>query len=118
MTKVAETFIQEFVIGLGFLNGLWIHMGFDPESLIIQLLLDVITIFDPSFPFSYIFLFISIISALSAVVPLLLAYYRGGIFGLFAVVCAFIGGVLINSTIGVLFLLIGVVLGLIAVSIE
>lgn len=113
MTKIAETFIQEIVIGFGFINGLWINIGFDPESSIIQILLDMIYIFNPSFTVTYISWFIPIILALSILVPSLLAYYIGGIPGLLAVIFAFIGGIFINLTIGALLLLLGIVLGLI-----
>lgn len=31
-TQIGLSFVQEFVLGFGFLSGLWIHVGVNPES--------------------------------------------------------------------------------------
>ena len=34
--NVGEVFVQEFVVGFGFLSGLWIYAGVDPTAEILK----------------------------------------------------------------------------------
>lgn len=102
-----EIFVKEFVIGVGFLGGLFARIGIDPETEIIRALTSVFR-FDPR-P-------ILLISLLLTISSFLVAYFRGGLLGLVAVLFGLIGGLLIidNSIAGTMFLILGIISRLIA----
>ncbi len=75
MSKVAETFVQEFVIGFGFLSGLWIHVGVDPEGIVFDALLSVINNLSPTPLYSAIFSLIPIALTGSSIIA---SYLVGG----------------------------------------
>lgn len=106
VSKAGLTFVQELVIGFGFLNGLWIHAGANPEAEILKGLTNLI-------PEMSGFLFWSISIALISV-SIYVTYFIGGWVGIVAIFLAFIGGITIESTIGVYLLFGGIILGLFA----
>ena len=103
--NIGETFVQEFVIGLGFLSG----MGIDPEGMIIQALSQALP--NPSFGFKALFFLLPLIIT---IISILGAFAIGGWLGITAVGLAFIGGIFINHSFGAYLLVGAVLLGLIA----
>jgi hypothetical protein len=96
-----EVFVQEFVIGLGFLSGLWIYAGVDPTAEIVKALSTIV----PEMS-GLLWLLVGV----DTIISIVGAYYAGRWFGLLAVVLAFMGGLLIGS-VGILLLLGGIILG-------
>lgn len=108
MTNASNYFVQEFVVGFGFLSGLWIHVGVDPEAEIIKAMATMIQTISPNPTYSLLFWIIPIAATIVSIIG---SYAMGGWIGIFAVLFAFFGGVFISSTFGVVFLIIGVLLG-------
>jgi hypothetical protein len=106
MSISSKGFVKHFVIGIGFLGGLFARAGLDPKGEIIKALISVFQ----SNP-----LLFGLISVVFTVLPLFIAYLLGGALGMFAIILAFFGGYLISSSlIGIILLIIAIVLGLIA----
>jgi hypothetical protein len=110
--KMGLAFVQELVVGFGFLNGLWICVGVNPESEILGVFLTVGKTLMPQFSGLWTLEFF-LIEAVSIAVPTGVSFVTGGWVGILAVALAFIGGTLIRS-IGVYLLIIALVLGLFA----
>jgi len=102
MTKRNESFVIEFVILFGFLNGLWIYAGVNPESEILKAFTDLVPAMS-----SFLFWLITIILTVGTI---LAAYKIGEWVGLVAILAAFLGGVFIESW-GIWSLLIGMGIG-------
>lgn len=104
-----EIFVREFVMGIGFLGGLFSRAGINPEREIIKALTSAFQVNSTLF-----ILFSFIITILS----LYAAYSLGGVLGLLAILLGFISGYLIfvpsTAGIGALLLIIAVFLGWIA----
>ena len=81
--------LQELVIGSGFLGGLWIYAGINPETEILRAFTDLV----PGIS-SVLFWVISIILT---VIPILSTWYLGRVCGLVALSLAFFGGIFIGS---------------------
>ena len=109
--KLAVSFIQEFVLGFGFISGVFTRIGIDPEAEIIKAFASIIETLSPNSGFSLIFWLLPIASTIVSIIGSLVI---GGWLGLIAVVLAFLGGVFLDNVIGITLLLVGVVLGLIA----
>jgi len=78
-----EYFIDEFVIGLGFLSGLWIAVGFNPEAELFKALGMIINILNPNFGFNTLFFIVPTLILIASIIG---SYLMGGKLGLFAVV--------------------------------
>lgn len=111
--KIGEIFVQEFVLGFGFLSGFWIHVGIDPESEVLKALSAIIQTLAPNSRFSLLFWVIPIASTIFSII---FTYLLGGWIGLIAVVLAFLGGVFIESSVGVILLIVAILLGMFAPS--
>ncbi len=109
--NIGKSFVNEFVIGFGFLSGLWIHVGVDPEAEVIKALSSIVLQLAPNPMYSFAFWIIPIIATLGALAG---SYFMGGWLGLISVGLAFLGGIFISSGFGVFCLIIGVLLGFIA----
>lgn len=110
--KLAESFVQEIVIGFGFFTGFWILIGIDPEALLVNTVLDALKPFSASMA-TTLGLVYWLIGIGLATASILSAYKIGRWVGLLAVFFAFFGGLLLTS-IGVWLLIFGVLLGFIA----
>jgi len=108
---LGKSFVQEFVLGFGFLSGLWIYAGVNPETEIIKAFSSVIQELSPNPMYSFVFWLIPIIGTL---VSLGGSYFIGGWVGLIAVFFALIGGIFISSTFGVICLVIAILIGFFA----
>jgi len=113
MPNASKIFVQEFVIGLGFLSGLWLYVGFDPEAQIVGAFAGIAETLAPNSRASSLILTLPSIVTIVSVVA---AYFAGGILGLIAVGLAFLGGIFLSSQLGIWMLIAGVICGLIAAS--
>jgi len=115
MSNKGEKFTREFVMGFGFLSGIFLAVGVDPEGEIIKVLIELLSQYNPELALTYSIIF-GIISILILIVTIFASYNFGGIIGLIAIFCAFLGGLIIlfNIYIGFILLLIGLFLGPIA----
>ncbi len=113
MPTAGKIFVQEFVIGLGFLSGLWLYVGFDPEAQIVGAFAGIAETLAPNSGASSLIL---ALPAFVTIASLVAAYFAGGILGLIAVGLAFLGGVFLSSQFGIWMLIAGVICGLIAAS--
>jgi hypothetical protein len=117
MDKKAEYFVNEFVIGLGFLSGLWIAVGIDPQAEIFRAFATIIKTLNPNSGFGLLFYIILIIILICSILG---TYFMGGKLGSIAVVSGFLGGllILVSPWISIILLFIGMRLGIIAVRIR
>ena len=111
MAKIVPAFLSELVVGFGFLSGLWIHIGINPETEIIRAFANVAETIAPNSGISWWFWLIPLVST---VVSILLTYMVGGIMGLVAVGLAFMAGLMISTDVGPPLLIISLVIGLIS----
>ncbi len=102
--SAGRVFVQEFVIGLGFLSGLWIYSGVDPTA-------EILKSFSAIVPEMSGFLWLIVV--LITIGSIMGAYFMGKWLGLLAVFLAFLGGIFIGSW-GIWPLIVGVILGLFA----
>ncbi len=109
--EISKAFVQEFVLGFGFLSGLWINAGIDPEVEIIKALSTLVQQLAPNPVYSFLFWIVPIIATLASLVG---SYSLGGWLGLIAVGLALLGGIFISSTFGVILLILGIIMGFIA----
>ena len=113
MAKKSRTYIWQFVIGLGFLSGLWTAIGIDPTAVIVGVLGNVVdTVFsDPAIRTLFlilptILLFLSVWSA----------YKKGRIIGLISVMVAYFAGllILVSTLTALIFLGVAIMIGFLA----
>ena len=110
MSNSSQLSLRELIIGFGFLEGIWLAVGVNPEGEIINALTSVLV--DLNISFIYI-LILKIIPVLAFIGTLFFIYALGRVLGLLAVASSFIGGLFIVSKpiIGIIFLFIGLGLG-------
>ena len=94
--------LQELIICCGFLGGLWIYAGVNPETEILKAFTDLV----PGVS-SVLFWAGSIVLT---VAPVWSTWRIGGVCGLVALLLAFLGGIFIES-IGIWLLIIALVIG-------
>jgi len=109
-----EAFTQEFVLLFGFLSGLWIYAGVNPEAEIAKPFIEVINSLIPGTGAGLSFLY-WIVSAILTIGSFWSSYTIGDKVGLIAVVLAFIGGIFIGS-VGIWFLIAALIIGPYAVK--
>ena len=113
MAKKSRTYIWQFVIGLGFLSGLWTAIGIDPQAVILDALGNVVdTVYsDPAI--RSLFLILPMILLLLSVLG---AYTRGRFLGLISVIVAYLAGlfILISTATALIFLGIAIIIGYLA----
>ena len=112
INNAGQIIAKEGVISIGFLSGLWIYIGLDPNFLLIEKFAEALGNVNPESA-GNIVAFYYLISAIGLIISLIFIYLLGGIFGLFSVFLAFIGGIFIGSF-GWIFLIVGYILGLIS----
>ena len=100
-----RTILQEIIVTFGFLNGLWIYAGVNPETEILKAFTDLV-------PEMSTLLFWGGIIILT-VFPLVTTYLIGKWWGILAVFLAFLGGIFIESW-GIWSLIVGYLIGLYA----
>lgn len=110
-----ESLVKEIVIGFGFLEGIWIAIGMNPESEILNAFIPMLQSLNT--PPAYIFL-MQILPSIIFIGTMIGIYFLGGWLGILAVVLAFIAGIsiLYFPLLGFLFLVMGIGLGYLAFS--
>ncbi len=110
MAKKFRRFLWQFVIGFGFLSGLWTAIGINPENVIIAALGSAVTaqVSDPA-----IRAFIVFLPTLILIVSVIGAYRHGRVPGLVAVLVAYVAGLVILSAVlvGLAVLCVAVLIG-------
>lgn len=113
MAKKSRTYIWQFVIGLGFLSGLWTAIGIDPQAVILDVLGNIVdTVYsDPAI--RSLFLILPMILLLLSVLG---AYTRGKFPGLISVIVAYLAGLLflVSTVTALVFLGIAIIIGYLA----
>ena len=109
--RVGKAFVFESVLGFGFISGVWVCVGIDPETRLAGVFAGFVDKFAPGTGLSVIFW---LIPTFLMIASLIAAYFSGGFLGLVAVGCAFMGGCLITTKAGIALLVIGILLGFIA----
>ena len=115
MVKKSSTYIWQFVIGLGFLSGLWTAIGINPQEIILTILGNVTdsVYSDPAIHFLFL-----IVPTILLILSIIGAYKKGKVLGLISVIVAYFAGLFILlSTITALFLLvIAIIIGYLATN--
>jgi ABC-type multidrug transport system permease subunit len=113
MAKKSRTYIWKFVIGLGFLSGLWTSIGIDPQAVMLNILRNAVdTVYsDPAIRSLFLLLptILIIISTASA-------YKKGRFLGLISVSVAYLAGlfILVSPISALVFLTIAIITGYLA----
>jgi len=103
MAKKSSRFVWQFVIGLGFLSGLWTAVGLDPEDVLISFVGTAVNSVYPSTLVRSLFL---ILPTILLVISIIGAYRKGRVPGLLSVLVAYGAGLMFFSATAVsLFLL-------------
>jgi hypothetical protein len=115
MVKKSRTYIWQFVLGLGFLSGLWTAIGINPQEIILNILGTVTesVYSDPSIRFLFI-----IVPTILLIVSIVGAYKKGKVLGLISVIVAYFAGLffIISTTTSVIFLCIAIIIGYLATN--
>lgn len=102
MAKKSSRFVWQFVIGLGFLSGLWTAVGLDPEDVLISFVGTAVNIVYPSTLVRSLFL---ILPTILLVISIIGAYRKGRVPGLLSVLVAYGSGLMLFSATAVSLLL-------------
>lgn len=105
MAKKPGRFVWQFVIGLGFLSGLWTAIGLDPEDVLISAAGTAVDAVYPSTLVRYLFL---ILPTILLVISVIGAYRKGRILGLLSVLVAYAAGLMVFSAAALSLVLLGV----------
>jgi hypothetical protein len=115
MVKKSRTYIWQFVVGLGFLSGLWTAIGINPQEIILNILGTVTesVYSDPAIRFLFI-----IVPTILLIVSIIGAYKKGKVLGLISVIVAYFAGLffIISTTTSVIFLCIAIIIGYLATN--
>jgi hypothetical protein len=109
-------FIIQFIIGFGFLGGVFTKVGFRPETILVEgfsKVIDLLIQNDLIFNYDYSPFFI-IVGPLMAFISIVLAFKSGGVLGIVGVVFAFLSGILLGTQIFPYLFGMAIFLGLIA----
>ena len=111
----SSVFIRQFVIGLGFLSGIFTAIGIDPQQEVITIVGAAVASVYPDPEISYLFL---VLPTLLLIISLIAAYRKGKLLGLVSVLVAYCAGIVILGSIVISLLLLtgAVVLGLVATN--
>ena len=113
MAKKSQTYIWQFVLGLGFLSGLWISVGIDPQAVFLNTLGNVVYTFYSDPTVRSIFL---ILPTILIIISILSAYKKGRFLGLISVSMAYIAGlvILVSTKTALVFLTVAIISGYLA----
>jgi hypothetical protein len=92
MAKKSRRFVWQFVLGLGFLSGIWTAIGLDPEDVLISVVGSTVDSVFPSPLVRYLFLVLPTILLAISVIG---AYVKGKGLGLVSVLVAYGAGLVI-----------------------
>jgi hypothetical protein len=113
MAKRSKTYIWQFVIGLGFVSGLWTAIGIDPQAVRLTALGNVVDTLYSDPVVRWIFFILPLIILGISVYEV---YRKGRIPGLVSVIIAYCAGVLILASTATALILLGcaIVIGYLA----
>ena len=115
MAKKSRTYIWQFVIGLGFLSGLWTAIGIDPQEMILNILGNAAgsVYSDPAIRFLLL-----ILPTILFILSILGAYKKGKVPGLISVIVAYFAGlsILIPTFTALVFPGIAIIIGYLATN--
>ncbi|HIH31360.1 TPA: hypothetical protein HA235_01505 [Candidatus Woesearchaeota archaeon] len=113
---MASNIIKKFVIGFGFLNGIWLAIGISPEEEIIKFLQPIFS--NIHSVLKTLFIILPTLIMIITVLTLIKIYKKGGLIGSGAVVIAFLAGALIfkNIIASFVLLIIAYIIGLISLK--
>ena len=108
---MAKNLIRSLVIGFGFLNGVWLAIGINPQDELIKFLQPLLIGLHPIM--KTLFIVLPTIILIGTIITLLSIYKKGGVLGSLAVIMGFVAGalVLINYVLSAGLLLIALILG-------
>jgi hypothetical protein len=113
MAKKSRTYIWQFVIGLGFLSGLWTAIGIDPQAIIVGVLGNLAdTVYsDPAIRSLFL-----ILPTILLFLSILGAYTRGRLLGLISVILAYLAGlfILVSTVTALVFFGVAIIIGYLA----
>jgi hypothetical protein len=115
MAKKSGLFIRQFVIGLGFLSGIFTAIGIDPQVILLRIIGNAVGSVYPDPQVSYMFF---ILPTVLLLVSLIAAFMKGKVMGLVSVIVAYCSGVLIfiSAVLSITLLLLAVALGFLATN--
>jgi len=115
LARKSKTYIWQFVIGFGFLSGLWTAIGLDPEGVILNVLDKAVDTIYPDPNVRTLFL---LLPTLLLLVSIISAYQKGRVLGLAAVIVAYVAGlsILVSVTSALLLLALAIVIGYLATN--
>jgi hypothetical protein len=115
MAKRSRAYIWQFVIGLGLLSGIWTAIGIDPETVILNVLGNMVgaVYSDPG-----VRSLLLILPMILLVISIIGAYRRGRVLGLISVIIAYISGlfILVSIMISAILLIIAIITGYLATN--
>ena len=115
MAKKSHTYIWQFVIGLGFLSGLWTAIGIDPQEIVFNILGNAANSLysDPAIRFLLLLL-----PTILFILSIIGAYKKGKVLGLISVIVAYIAGlfILTSTTTALVILGIAIIIGYLATN--
>ena len=108
-SKSYNKHVRKWVIGSGFLSGVWIAIGIDPEQQLLSTMMMMMDNLNPAIKW-FILLLPTILTFFTAII----IYARGGFIGLLAVFIAFLGGTMMMTkpVIGAVLAVSAVILGI------
>lgn len=110
-------YYREFIVGVGFANGLLYAIGIDPIGIMLNVSMQTVTTLNPNADLTT-FKLLAIVPILVTIGSLIISYILGGIIGLIGVGLGFLSGLTIIHFpyIGIILLLAGMVAAYFAVS--
>jgi hypothetical protein len=115
MAKKSGLFIRQFVIGLGFLSGIFTAIGIDPQVILLRIIGNAVGSVYTDPQVSYMFF---ILPTVLLLISLIAAFMKGKVLGLVSVLVAYCSGVLIiiSAVLSIMLLLLAVALGFLATN--
>ncbi len=112
-SKAREVTLKELITGFGFVEGIWLAVGVNPESEVLNALTDILVNLGVDTGSIFLLQILPIIVLLGTIFTV---YSVGGKLGMVAVGCAFVSGllILVSPIVTVVLLLAALVLGGIA----
>lgn len=105
-SNTQEVLVKELILGVGFLEGLWIYVKMNPTSEILKVFASISPVETNIFGWFTFMLFMITLIQIGAV------YAYGGVFGLVSLILAYLGGIFIGSgALGVILVIIAMLIG-------
>lgn len=108
-------FVQHFIIGFGFLSGVWIKIGFDPEDFFIEFFG---TLMNYWFPNNILMPWFWVLPIVLLAVAIIGTFFFGGLVGFLALGLALFAGILVPSVLSAVLLGSAVVAGIYAIKLK